>query len=852
MCSMQSFDDIPQRSAMTEISGATTGSSSTDNELELPAISHTIAGHHKHHKSGELCMCSTSVTDVRAVRAGNSKHNRYSFQLDVLNQKSSKNNGQNVKNIALVDAVGRETREGDEECHNPPHVVRSATKALYSNYPPAPPARRRTKAWELEKLDTLDTGDISQESLSPQSEYSPRSDDTSRSGEEMTRPFSSGNNQKVTRQPSHSSTEELEAIGRESQILPPTKPPKPKNIEKAPHLQPESSESETDYRSALTGQVRASPRRGSHKQILTNGSFLTPRSTPEMATPTRPKKADACTDTADFSTLESNESVGSSTAMDSIPDATIDLDEITSAEAKIDSEYALSKQQQHYSSKFQTIYEEEDGQKHSQEHMKPSQRKMQKMSAPRRRLPPVPLETGSSAFSNPAELARRKRNSMASLDESIVSADSGVGSSHYDNYSVSDQSSVYFNNIPGTREPMYVMDSNQAQGGGGARHNEQLKALGTTRHGHRPQDSGIESNADSCDELSRYDVPDAVSRQALGLKDQKEDPENVYEMVPELSGKGHFIKRKKPCVGHHEGVGHVCCSINKSNTSSDRKPVTGSSKTKDSIQKSNSGISKSRDSSPRKSSSSCQETSGSDTLQTQEGRRKDLEQCEPDKDNVEAQWKKLVDTATNTSDQDESFHEEDQKNKAHFIPTPRFTKLEAALLDELLDLRQQNSASRSSSSILNDNHYGKALPHEHDEESCSSQCSNCKRLYKKGPFEGGLYLQPITNRKRHLGGSVSGRLSSSNDSPSIISQATVSDGRSLSGDGSYAFSSRSTPRAGFGYRQLNQMQNLLHPSNIPLPDNGYEMSKLLEGVKKQGNLGFIAGQVMSFIFSKWT
>ena len=651
---------------------------------------------------------------------------------------------------------------------------------------------------------------------------------------------------------------------------PPPPPPRP-SIELP---LPDSSESETDSSRSPhhNGQVTPSGRRGSGHRILTNGSFLTPRSTPEhLRPPSRPpRKADACTDTADFVDFDSNESIPSVTerGLELLPEATLDLDDVSSAlpkaltEEKVDSEYHASKQ--FYSNGFQTIYEEEDGAKAG---VQKEQRKLQKVPLTRRRLPPVPNSTDQqvNGLTSAADLARRKRNSMVSLDESVVSVDSGVGSSHYD---MSDQSSVYFSNVPGTRQPFYMAD------GAGQSDSEvygPMKTFLGKRQSHKPQDSGIDSSADSCDELNKQDGPKDLNTKTSGSSKsgsrsttQDPDEENVYEVVSDNSSKGLRVKKKKPCVGHHEGVGHTCCSLEHATLDTvdrnEHKRTSTNSRTKE------------KDQSPRKpkqDSSSEADTVNGPNRQLSAGNK---EEAGVTKANVEAQWKKLVDTATNTSDQDDCSSLEGDQQKGTLPPkdypteskqqqrpaatshtTPVFTKLEAALLDELLDLRQQNNASRGAGTILGEEpqQYGVSYHHHHqaEEEACASHCSNCKRIYSKRQCEVvGGYLQPVPSRRRAVSNSTNSfKLSSSSSSPSSLLHHSLSSqdnlsASSYSGEGGSQGSSTSR-LPGLGYRQVAQMQQLLQPRGLAASGSNQEMRRLLDGVQKNGNLGYIAGQV---------
>ena len=826
--SVQSVDDVTSQATSEEHCCVPAEPDSIDADREMAV---DVNPHHHHHDNDHPCSCSSNVTDVRA-RKGRSK-NKKSFQLDISNHYQIHKKG--VDSDHVTEYTSNHPRlDENAQCADCGKFQKSAEvsdNVTYMNQA-MPGLRYRARPWELlhkDMGDALNEMNVSQESVSlgADSEYSPRSDGTSESSTDSTH-----RQRGVPNHASDNSYSVQEGARKGNRLLTFLPFQRPNPVLEVP----ESSGSDTDTSldrkpSSNDGPPRASPRRGTHKQILTNGSFLaTPRSTPEIRPPSRPRKADACTDTADFGEFDSNESLRS-VGLESLPEATTDLDPVE--DTKNGADPLIVKPL--YVGGFQTIYEEDEGLKSQTDSTATSNRKLQIQRVPlvKRKLPTAQGAEGNGhalAAAAMAEANRRKRNSMASLDGSIISADSGVGSScHYDNLSVSDQSSVYFTNMPGTRDTVYMTDSIASAGDGYG----PLKTFLTRgRHGHRHPDSGIDSNGDSCDDL------------VSGTAGRSEGTENVYEVMPDPSEKG--VRKKKPCVGHHEGVGHTCCTL-------DNQTLKHQA-----IEEACVG-----DRVHGKLSPSHQVGAKG------EGERKDY---------LEAQWKQLVDTATNTSDQDDSSHEGDQDTKdvAQDNPSsrrppvtqptpPMFTKLEAALLDELLDLRQQNSASRASLARSTDTGHGH--PHsasQHQEalyQDNGAHCNNCKRMYKRQcESSSSSYYPPARADVHRRRTNSSMKMSSSSSSPSsfyknsissfdgisMASTSNLSDPLTLNSSGEAVPGPSTASKAGMGHRQVAQFHAAMRTGSILPSDDGRHMQLMLEAMRRQGKLGFVAGQVSNW------
>ena len=220
---------------------------------------------------------------------------------------------------------------------------------------------------------------------------------------------------------------------------------------------------------------------------------------------------------------------------------------------------------------FQTIYEEDESQNTLQKKAKPQippkPRKILKPPVPIKRRPPPPIPGEQDGLDNKSEAFQRKRFSMASLDESVVSADSGVGSSNYDAYYGSEISSLYLS--PGSRNTIY--SGSMTEGSEGY---YTIKPIAQRPAGVRVTDSGVDSSADTDELNGRFGItltPSANNSFSKGsINSTTEDHEsegeydgnNTYEQLPdfiETTTKIPQRKEKQPCVGHHEHLTNSPC-----------------------------------------------------------------------------------------------------------------------------------------------------------------------------------------------------------------------------------------------------------------------------------------------------
>ena len=410
---------------------------------------------------------------------------------------------------------------------------------------------------------------------------------------------------------------------------------------------PEIGESDTE---SVASVYRPYARRGSHsgKQILTNGSFLTPRTTPELRTPTSRSDSSTATPTS------VNQDARSPVLSDNT-DSNDGKSHVKETESRQDTPLVIKVQE----IGFQTIYEEDENQNttlppKNKPQIPPKPRKLFKPPVPLKRRPPPPLPRSEGTMSGQTE-GCKKRFSMASLDESVVSAaDSGLGSSHYESsYCGSEISSIYLQ--PGSRNTIY--SGSMTEGSETycpLRLND--KKSGSTN---RIPDSGIESSADSCEELTARH-----SRMQHGHFQQDSDPttytsegssnantehhvtnededsvNNTYEQLPDIPDSPAVQPRRKgkqPCVGHHEHLENSPCKLKQpSSDAAAKTSVTISTQTTDSLERPKSD------------------------------RRKSGESV------VEGDWKTLVDKVSNTdeSDYQHNFDCDDSQNRTNFPQT---------------------------------------------------------------------------------------------------------------------------------------------------------------------------------------
>ena len=363
---------------------------------------------------------------------------------------------------------------------------------------------------------------------------------------------------------------------------------------------PEIGESDTE---SVASVYRPYARRGSHsgKQILTNGSFLTPRTTPELRTPT--SRSDSATATP----TSVNQDARSPVLSDNT-DSSDNKSHVKETESRQDTSLVIKVQE----IGFQTIYEEDENQNTTlppkiKPQIPPKPRKLFKPPVPLKRRPPPPLPRSEGTTSGQTEGVSKKRFSMTSLDESVVSAaDSGLGSSHYESsYCGSEISSIYLQ--PGSRNTIYSRSMTE----GSETYCPVRPVLHDKKSGstNRITDSGIESSADSCEELTARH-----SRMQQGHFQQDSDPttytsegssntntehhvtnededsvNNTYEQLPDIPDSPAVQPRRKgkqPCVGHHEHLENSPCKLKQPSLDAAAKTsVTISTQTTDSLKR---------------------------------------------------------------------------------------------------------------------------------------------------------------------------------------------------------------------------------------------------------------------------
>ena len=366
---------------------------------------------------------------------------------------------------------------------------------------------------------------------------------------------------------------------------------------------PEIGESDTDSVASVYMPYR--------KQILTNGSFLTPRTTPELRTPT--SRSDSATATP----TSVNQDARSPVLNDNNTDSSDSKSHVKETESRQDTPLVIKVQE----IGFQTIYEEDENQNtimppKNKPHIPPKPRKIFKHPVPVKRRPPPPLPRSEGTMSGQTEGVGKKRFSMASLDESVVSAaDSGLGSSHYESsYCGSEVSSIYLQ--PGSRNTIY--SGSMTEGSETycpVRPVLNDKISGSTN---RIADSGIESSADSCEELTArhsrlqhghfqqdsdpttYNSEGSSNTNTehhISNEDDQDSVNNTYEQLPDFPDSPVVQPRRKgkqPCVGHHEHLENSPCkSKQPSLDGAEKTSVTISTQTTDSLERPKSGRRKS-------------------------------------------------------------------------------------------------------------------------------------------------------------------------------------------------------------------------------------------------------------------
>ncbi len=368
---------------------------------------------------------------------------------------------------------------------------------------------------------------------------------------------------------------------------------------------PEIGESDTESVALI---YRPYARRGSYsgKQILTNGSFLTPRNTPEVRTPTSRSDSSATTPTSLPRDAKSpNATLNDSSSSSSDAAETKPQNSPREAESRQDVNTATALKLQEIG--FQTIYEEDENQsgtlpRKTKPQVPPKPKRLLKPTVPPKRRPPPPLPRGETSQTS-AESAGKKRLSMASLDESVVSAaDSGLGSSHYDgsSYCGSEISSIY---QPGSRNTIYSGSMTEGSEVYCSVKPGPLVLDKKSGGAFKPMDSGIESSVDSCDELNdrpgrRQQQDTQTVRETRGETEEgnandENSANNTYEQLPDLPDENPpevlpRRKEKQPCVGHHEHLDNSTCTAHQAHTPaspSKKTSVTISTQTTDSLER---------------------------------------------------------------------------------------------------------------------------------------------------------------------------------------------------------------------------------------------------------------------------
>ena len=367
---------------------------------------------------------------------------------------------------------------------------------------------------------------------------------------------------------------------------------------------PEIGESDTE---SVASIYRPYARRGSYsgKQILTNGSFLTPRTTPELRTPT--SRSDSSTATPTSATYDMK-----SPALSPSENNSLDTSESKVTLKDIDGRQDTPLLVKVQEIGFQTIYEEDENQSNTvptktKPHIPPKPRKLLKPPVPVKRRPPPPLPRSESSALGQTEGVGKKRFSMASLDESVISAaDSGLGSSHYESsYCGSEISSIYLQ--PGSRNTIYSGSMTE----GSEMYCPVKPVLIDQKSGSttRIMDSGIESSADSCEELNSMRMlhkdshfqqdsdpttctSEGSSTTNLDNHDtngnEEDSVNNTYEQLPDIPDSPAVLTRRKekqPCVGHHEHLGNSPCKHTVASVGSPKTSVTISTQTTDSLER---------------------------------------------------------------------------------------------------------------------------------------------------------------------------------------------------------------------------------------------------------------------------
>ena len=310
---------------------------------------------------------------------------------------------------------------------------------------------------------------------------------------------------------------------------------------------------------------RISLRRGAHK-ILTNGSFISsPRKIPDSCISLAPSKVDAATDTCNFPISGCSSNAGSEQygSADSISCELQEAPPLPPARDYTPLERNLVSLPQTgplYTRRqnIQTIYEEEEVNESGSNNGTPNTPEPSKHVELQPLLVPLHKESLEALDFHP----KQKRLSFAStmddsiidsMIESVLSMDSGVGSSHYDTMSnATDQDgSIVLGHNTGSRQVIYQPSAE----------------CHTTAAVHRfAQRSNVHTKVGETPRKLRI----------YGYKtDQESTPTSVENILSqcgseasedyEHSAKPHYRtrsarKEKRPCVGHHKFVDGSKCS----------------------------------------------------------------------------------------------------------------------------------------------------------------------------------------------------------------------------------------------------------------------------------------------------
>ena len=151
------------------------------------------------------------------------------------------------------------------------------------------------------------------------------------------------------------------------------------------------------------------------------------------------------------------------------------------------------------------------------------------------------------------EAWKKKRLSGASFNDSILSGDSGMGSSHYGTSSEVQGARVKGRNVfsPGSRSAIY-------QGGPPTSDSDSYSLLMAylERNSQKVKDDGVDSVLSSDITLSSpIELQNTSTDSRMQSSVNEENFDDFYEMLPDL------MVRKKPCRGQHKHIpGTTCCT----------------------------------------------------------------------------------------------------------------------------------------------------------------------------------------------------------------------------------------------------------------------------------------------------